>query len=473
MDRKILVVSTGGDEAYAMLKGIRGSGVFAVSTKAEEPEIPEEVRGAVIIGGENPQTAAFLQGWLQRGLPLLAFGAPTLDLCRAFGGQVGETVLSETVKKVEYAPLGVCCGVEGGMRMLNSAQSLSLPEGIRTLANTGDTVLGFDNGNGISGFQFVPDSNDVEAGEIIGNFLWKTCGLTADFSVEKYMEEAIASIREKVGDGKALCLLSGGVDTVAAACLAKAAVGEKLHCIIIDKGLERSGEVDAIQEDFSHLGLSIKRIDARQKMMEAMASCATTQQKRQAVRALVRATLEAEAESLGDDVTMIFGTNYMDVLEGVKYSESTTRPFVEPLRPLLKREVRFIAGEMGVPEKVITRQHYPAAGIALRCLGYVDADKLDALKRADRIWRETLKNENQFQTGSRVFAVLHDLTGVLEGRKKAYAIVLRAVTERGYNQRLPQDLITRAAEAITANDDRICRVTFDVTPTPPFSVEWE
>ena len=277
----------------------------------------------------------------------------------------------------------------------------------------------------------------------------------------------------KVGDGHALCLRSGGVDTAAAACLAKAAVGDRLHCIVIDKGLERAGEVDTVEEDFTALGLSIKRIDAREKMMRQMATCRTTREKKQAVRDLIRETLENEAELLGDNVTLIFGTNYMDVREGVQYSENTTRPFAEPLRPLLKREVRQIAGEMGVPEKVITRQHDPAAGIALRCLGTVDADKLDALKRADRIWRETLKSENQLQPGSRVFAILADLSALLSEREQAYAIVLRAVTERGYNQRLPQDLITRAAEAITANDGRICRVTFDVTPTPPFSVEWE
>lgn len=473
MERTILVVSTGGDEGYAMLKGIRGSGVFAVSTRVEEPEIPEEVRGAVIIGGENPYTASFLKKWLKEGLPLLSFGAPTLELCRILGGTVGETLVRDSVKEVEYAPLGVCAGVEGGMRMLRLAKELVLPEGIRTLAVTDGILLGFDNGSDISGFQFLPDNNDVEASEIIGNFLWKTCGLTPKFTIQSYMEEAIASIKEKVGEGQALCLLSGGVDTATAACLAKEAVGERLHCIVIDKGLERSGEVDAIEQDLSLLGLTIRRIDAREKMMEKMAACTTTKEKKQAVHDLIQDILSAESDVLGENVTVILGTNYMDVREGVKYGENMDRPIAEPLRPLLKREVRAIAGEMGVPEKVVTRQHYPAAGIALRCLGAVDADKLDALKRADRIWRETLKAENQLQPGSRVFAVLADLTSLFGGKDKAYAIVLRAVTERGYNQRLPQDLIARAAENITANDGRICRVTFDVTPTPPFSVEWE
>ena len=183
MERQILVATTGGSEGVAMLKGIRGAGVFCVMTDARQPVIPPEARGIVLIGSADVDIAQGLRALLDTGLPLLAFGAPAAQLCAALGGSVTGHAFDSQLKDVRFANLGVCAGVEGGMRMLGGAEYLSLPQGFRTLSVAEGAILGFDDGQGLRmGFQFVPEAHDVEASQIIGNFLWQVAGLQPTYS---------------------------------------------------------------------------------------------------------------------------------------------------------------------------------------------------------------------------------------------------------------------------------------------------
>lgn len=478
MERQILVATTGGSEGVAMLKGIRSAGVFCVMTDARQPVIPPETRGIVLIGAARCDIAQGLRVMLDTGLPMLAFGAPAAQLCEALGGSVTGHAFDSQLKDVRFANLGVCAGVEGGMRMLCGAEYLSLPQGFRTLSVSEGAILGFDDGQGLRmGFQFVPETHDLESSEIIGNFLWQVAGLQPNYSSESYAEQAVESIRARVGDGQAVCVLSGGVDSATAACLARRAVGDRLHCLVIDTGLNRAGEVERIQEAAGRMGLSIRLINAQGRVMEQLRGCVTPQQKRQAVAGFLNNRIADEVERLGGRVVVVQGTNYAEILQNEQAgSLPGDIPVERPLELLFKDEVRELAQLMGVPEQIAQRQHYPIAGIALRCVGPVDAEKLGALRTADALLRQTLEEAGQRRQNVMAFAVLTDLTDAFTDGKTRYVVVLRAVqtaSDRASVQRLPQDVLERAAERIMAEAPGVYRVVFDVTPVPPATIEWE
>lgn len=479
MERQILVVNAGGAEGIAMLKGIRSAGVFCTMTDAERPEIPQEAKGIVLIGETCGELTECLKVLMQSGLPLLVFGAPAAQLCTALGGSVTGHALEKQLKEVRFANLGVCAGVEGGMRMLDSAEYLSLPQGFRTLSMAEGVILGFDDGAGkYMGFQFVPETHDVEASEIIGNFLWQIAGVEPTLNCDAYIEHAVSVIREKVGEGQALCVLSGGVDSTTAALLARRAVGDRLHCLVIDTGLSREGEIDAIQQILGEqTGLNIRRINAQGRVMEQLRECVTPKQKRSAVADFINRRIADEAARLGGHAAVVLATNYAEILQQEQTSGLPGDiPVAAPLEMFFKDEVREIAQRIGVPEEIVKRPHYPRAGIALRCMGTVDAEKLSVLRAADALLRDTLEEAGQRNTHMQAFAVLSDLTDAFLAQEKRFVIVLRIVyvnSERAGVQRLPQDVLERAAERIMRQVPHVYRVVFDVSPVPPARIEWE
>lgn len=480
MERQVLVVNTGGSEGFSMVKGIRGAGVFCTMTGVEALSLPEEIKGVVVIGAPNEHTLPCLRLLLEKGLPILAFGAPAAQLCIALGGEVTGHAITGQLKEVHFANLGICAGVEGGMRLLESADYLSLAQGCRTLSVAEGVTLGFDDGQGAStGFQFMPEAHDVEASEIIGNFLWSVLHLQPNYSYEAYIDQAVQRIRQVVGEGQAVCVLSGGVDSTVAACLAKRAVGDRLHCLVINKGLARDGDIEYIHQALGgQLGLEIRQINAQGRMMEQLSGCITPQSKRQAVAQFIGDRISDEVARLGGHVVVVRATNYPDVLQGHFQSElAGDIPVVEPLRPLFKDEVRAIATMLGVPDAVVSRQHYPSAGIALRCMGPVDADKLETLRHADEVLRRTLEEAGQIKPITQVFAVMADFSSAFMDGRPRYVVILRAVNGTAADPihvlRLPQDVLERAAERILAEVENVYRVVYDLTPVPPGQVEWE
>ena len=215
MERQVLVVSTGGREGFAMVRGIRSAGVFCVPTQAgAKLEIPEETRGAVVIGAADDAVRSSIDALRAKGLPVLAFGGACASLCEALGGEITGHAVTSQLKDVHFANIGVCSGVDGGMRMIDSAEYLSLPQGCRTLSVCEGATIAFDDGKGVSaGFQFIPEAHDVEASEIIGNFLWNVLHLEPNYNCESFIEQTVREIRAAVGDGQAVCVLSGGVDS--------------------------------------------------------------------------------------------------------------------------------------------------------------------------------------------------------------------------------------------------------------------
>ena len=481
MDRQVLVVSTGGREGFAMVRGIRSAGVFCVLTQAgAELEVPEETRGAVVIGAADGAMRSSIDALRAKGLPVLAFGEACVSLCEALGGEITGHAVTNQLKDVHFANIGVCSGVDGGMRMIDSAEYLSLPQGCRTLSVCEGATIAFDDGKGESaGFQFIPEAHDVEASEIIGNFLWNVLHLEPNYNCESFIEQTVRDLRAAVGDGQAVCVLSGGVDSTTAACLARRAVGDRLHCLVIDKGLEPDGEVERIRALIGEgLGLKIRQINAQGRMMDQLQGCVSPESKRRAVAQFISDRIADEAARLGGRVTVIRATNYPDVLEGHASSALPGDiPFAEPLRELFKDEVRAVAAALSVPEEICQRQHYPSAGIALRCMGAVNAQKLSALRAADAILRETLAESGLKKPNMQAFVVLTDFAEAFQSDAPRYVLALRVVTgtsdERPHVLRLPQDAAERAAARMLSEVPNVYRVLYDLSPIPPARVEWE
>lgn len=481
MERQVLVVSTGGREGFAMARGIRSAGVFCVPTQAgAKLEIPEETRGAVVIGAADDAVRSSIDALRAKGLPVLAFGGACASLCEALGGEITGHAVTSQLKDVHFANIGVCSGVDGGMRMIDSAEYLSLPQGCRTLSVCEGATIAFDDGKGESaGFQFIPEAHDVEASEIIGNFLWNVLHLEPNYNCESFIEQTVREIRAAVGDGQAVCVLSGGVDSTTAACLARRAVGDRLHCLVIDKGLEPDGEVERIRSLIGEgLGLEIRQINAAGRMMDQLQGCVTPESKRKAVAQFISDRIADEAARLGGRVTVIRATNYPDVLEGHASSALPGDiPFAEPLRELFKDEVRAVAAALSVPEEICQRQHYPSAGIALRCMGAVNAQKLSILRAADAILQETVAKSGLKKPNMRAFVVLTDFAEAFQSDAPRYVLALRVVTgtseERPHVLRLPQDAAERAAARMLSEVPNVYRVLYDLSPIPPARVEWE
>ena len=432
MQRLVLVVNTGGSEGLSMVKGIRSAGVFCTMTDAARLDVPEEAKGVVVIGGPSEYARPCLRKLLDRQLPILAFGDPAARLCEELGGQVTGHAVTNQLRDVHFANLGVCKDVEGGMRMLQSAEYLSLPQGCRTLSVAEGVTLGFDDAQGrCTGFQFMPEAHDVEASEIIGNFLWNVLGLQPNYTFEGYIDQAVTRIRDAVGDGQAVCVLSGGVDSTAAACLAKRAVGDRLHCLVIEKGLGRKGELECIQQVLGgELGLDYRLIQAQGRVMEQLRNCVTPSQKRQAVEQFIADRISDEVARLGGHVVVVKGTNYTELLGGEDHGR--------------------LAGDIPV---------------------------IEPLRQADEILRETLEESGQNKPSTQAFAVLADFSSAFLDGVPRYVVILRAVNASGegtiHVRRLPQDVLERAAERIMKETPRVYRVVYDLSAVPPAHVEWE
>lgn len=483
MQRLVLVVNTGGSEGLSMVKGIRSAGVFCTMTDAARLDVPEEAKGVVVIGGPSEYARPCLRKLLDRQLPILAFGDPAARLCEELGGQVTGHAVTNQLRDVHFANLGVCRDVEGGMRMLQSAEYLSLPQGCRTLSVAEGVTLGFDDAQGrCTGFQFMPEAHDVEASEIIGNFLWNVLGLQPNYTFEGYIDQAVTRIRDAVGDGQAVCVLSGGVDSTAAACLAKRAVGDRLHCLVIEKGLGRKGELECIQQVLGgELGLDYRLIQAQGRVMEQLRNCVTPSQKRQAVEQFIADRISDEVARLGGHVVVVKGTNYTELLGGEDHGRlAGDIPVIEPLRLLFKDEVRQLGRELGLPEYLVMRQPFPGPGLAIRVIGDITKEKLDILREADFIFRDEIAKAGLEHTMNQYFAVLTNMrsVGVMgDGRTYDYTLALRSVTTTDFMTadwaRIPYDVLDRISVRIVNEVSHINRIVYDITSKPPATIEWE
>jgi GMP synthase (glutamine-hydrolysing) len=345
---------------------------------------------------------------------------------------------------------------------------------------------------------FHPEVVHTDRGlDILRNFAFGVCGCTGDWTMASFIEEATAKIRSKVGDGRVVCALSGGVDSTVAALLIHRAVGDKLTCIFVDNGVLRLDEATQVRRRFERLQLPLVFADASTLFLERLAGVTDPERKRKIIGATFIDVFEAEAAKLGRVDFLAQGTLYPDVIESVPIvgqaasmikshhnvgglPERMRMQLVEPLRELFKDEVRVVGRQLGLEEEFIVRQPFPGPGLAVRILGEVTEERLRLLRRADAIVSEEVKRDGWYTRLWQSFAVLLPVqsVGVMgDERTYEYTAAIRAVESKdGMTAdwaRLPHDLLGRISSRIVNEVRGINRVVYDISSKPPSTIEWE
>jgi GMP synthase (glutamine-hydrolysing) len=379
-----------------------------------------------------------------------------------------------------------------------------LPAGFRVLARTeSNPVAAIANPEGLIGLQFHPEVTHTPQGiDILSNFL-SICHCQASWTAGKVIEEAIEQIRERVGNERVICGLSGGVDSAVVALLVHRAIGKQLTCVFVDTGLLRAGEREQVIDTFSnHMQIPLVVVDAAKRFLAKLANVIDPEQKRMLIGEEFIRVFEAQAELLEENLGPIKflaqGTLYPDVIESTSHDtaktakrikthhnvgglpENITFTLVEPLRMLFKDEVREIGQVLGLPEEWVWRHPFPGPGLAIRIIGAVDQEKLEILRIADKIVIEEIREAHIYRELGQAFAVLTPLQSVgVMGDDRTYANVLavRAVTSGDFMTadwaRLEPDLLGRISNRLVNEIPQINRVVYDITSKPPATIEWE
>lgn len=375
-----------------------------------------------------------------------------------------------------------------------------LPPGFKSLAyseNSPTAVMGND--SGIFGLQFHPEVVHTPDGRtLIENFLYHICGCRGTWTPGNFINEAVAKIRQQVGDGKVICALSGGVDSAVTAALVNRAVGDQLTCIFVNNGLLRLGEAERVQQTFRrNLHLNLVYEDATEEFLSELKGVVDPEEKRKRVGETFIRVFERHAERMGRVDFLAQGTLYPDVIESwtaesaaaakIKthhnvggLPEHMRLKLVEPLRYLFKDEVREVGLALGLPEEMVFRQPFPGPGLAIRVLGEVTGEKLDVLRSCDAIVMQEIKQANLYRQLWQSFAVLTDArsVGVMgDHRTYGYVVAIRAVTSDDAMTadwaRIPYEVLARISNRIVNEVATVNRVVLDITSKPPGTIEWE
>jgi GMP synthase (glutamine-hydrolysing) len=344
---------------------------------------------------------------------------------------------------------------------------------------------------------FHPEVGHTERGvEILRNFAYGVCGCSGDWTMASFVDEAVEKIRARVGKGRVVCALSGGVDSTVAAVILHRAIGDQLTCIFVDNGVLRLDEASQIKKRYERLHLPVVFVDASPLFLERLAGVIDPEKKRKIIGGTFIDVFEREAGKLGDVEFLAQGTLYPDVIESVSIvgqsalikshhnvgglPERMHLKLVEPLRELFKDEVRSVGRQLGLDEEFIIRQPFPGPGLAVRILGEVSAPRLDLLRRADAIVSDEVKRAGWYSRLWQSFAVLLPVqsVGVMgDERTYEYTVAIRAVESRdGMTAdwaRLPHDLLAGISSRIVNEVRGINRVVYDVSSKPPSTIEWE
>lgn len=466
-------------------------------------------RGIILSGGPRSVYEEGAPGCDPR---ILSAGIPILGVC--YGMQLMAINLGGRVERVpqrEYGraelfvddPSLIFEGLDRELVcwMSHGDAVVEVPPGFRVIAHTSNTpVAAMRDDKGILfGIQFHPEVVHTPRGrEILSNFLYRVCGCSPEWSSASFVEESVRGIRERVGHGRAVCALSGGVDSSTAAVLVHKAIGDALTCIFVNNGLLRKGEPERVISTFrDHFGIPLIYVDATRRFLGALEGVVNPEEKRKRIgREFIR-VFEDEAAKLGDVEFLVQGTLYPDVIESTAKDtgpaarikshhnvgglpEEMELKLIEPLRYLFKDEVREVARELGIPETITNRQPFPGPGLAVRIIGEVTEERLAILREAEAIVEEEVRRAGLYEKLWQSFAVLPAIrsVGVMgDERTYAYPIVFRAVvSEDGMTAdwaRLPYEVLERISSRIINEVAGVNRVVYDISSKPPATIEWE
>ena len=487
----ILVLDLGGPQAVAMARKLRKLRYYTeiISRRADIDLFRRKApRGILIAGGEsNENSGAFPQAVLTLGIPVLALGRAARMMAEAEGASFEGVLLENSASQITFQPCDLFEGLSESDRYFARIDGFALPKGFSPIATTleGLSPAFADINRRLYGLQFYAESNDPDGAVILSNFAERICGCTPMWSLESYIDEEMRFIREKIGDGKALMAVSGGVDSAVCALLMKRAIGDRMTCVFIDNGLLRNHENERVLQMYrDELALPLIHIDARTRFLERLKGISNPLEKRQAVHEEFVATIMETRAANPDYEFFVTGTIYSDLLRtgasdgaNVRTFDSGTR--VEPIRMLFKDEVRTLGEALKLPPEIVNRQSLPMPALAIRCCGEVTKEKLAMLRKADNIFREEVRASGLEKRLSQYFAVLTDTQSLGTrdgGHQYEYACVLRAVSDQGMDSfgvgRLPYDLLDRVARRITDEIPGINRVAYDISDSAHSAVEW-
>ncbi len=508
----ILVLDFGGQYNQLIARRVRECGVYC-EVKPYTMSL-EEIRdfdpiGIIFTGGPN---SVYEESSPQVDPAVFSLGVPVLGICygcqlmaHTLGGRV-TAAQSDTAR--EYGktetfydtscPLFHGLPEQGVSWMSHGDYMEKVPEGFSLVARSAacPNVAIADEARGFYGVQFHPEVNHTENGiRMIRNFLYEVCHAAGDWSMEDYKKTAVAEIREKVGDGKVLLALSGGVDSSVCAALLAEAVGDQLTCVFVDHGLMRKNEGDEVEAAFSKWAMHFVRVDAETRFLLKLAGHSEPEHKRKIIGEEFIRVFEEEAKKIGKVDFLAQGTIYPDVIESGAGNAAVIKShhnvgglpnyvdfkeIIEPLRLLFKDEVRQLGRELGLPEYLVTRQPFPGPGLAIRVIGDLTKEKLDTLRDADAIYREEIAAAGLAGQINQYFAVLTNTrsVGVMgDGRTYDYTLALRAVTTSDFMTadwaRIPYDVLDKISTRIVNEVPGINRIVYDITSKPPATIEWE
>ncbi len=507
----VVVLDYGGQYSQLIARRVREYGVF--SELLPHHVGVEEVRkrrpkGVILSGGPS---SVYAEGAPKLDKELLALGIPVLGICygmqllvlelggRVEGAEVGEFGRS-TLTVHEQGRLLAGTPADQTCWMSHRDTVYSPPPGYEALASsTASPVAAFESvDRGVYGIQFHPEVVHTPYGQqVLTNFLDDICGCERTWSAASVIEEQIERIRAQVGDGRAICGLSGGVDSSVAALLVHRAIGDRLTCVFVDHGLMRKNEGQQVISAFrDHFKVPLVAVDAEERFLAKLAGVTEPEEKRKRIGAEFIRVFEEEAARLDGVGFLVQGTLYSDVIESgggtgtatIKshhnvggLPEDLEFSLVEPLRTLFKDEVRAVGAELGLPERLVWRQPFPGPGLAIRIVGgEATREKLETLREADAILQEEIRSAGLYRQLWQSFCVLPDIRTVgVQGDERTYAnvIVIRAVTSDDAMTadwaRLPYDLLEQVASRITGEIRAVGRVVLDITSKPPGTIEWE
>ena len=506
----VLILDFGGQYNQLIARRVREEGVYSeiVPYNISIDKIKDiNPKGIIFTGGP---ASVYLEDAPKLDKEIFSLGIPILGIC--YGMQLMAYTLGGEVSRASKREYGVTSvKINNNSLLFDSFKRTNkflmshtdyvskLPKEFKRIGYTDSCKYAGieDVNNKLYGIQFHPEvNNSVNGNIVIRNFLYNICNCIGDWKMSSFVEDSIKSIKEKVGNGKVLCALSGGVDSTVAASLLYKAVGKNLTCVFVDHGLLRKNESEEVEEVFTkNFDVNFIKIDAKDRFLKRLSGVVEPEKKRKIIGEEFIRVFEEASKKIGKVDFLVQGTIYPDVIESGFGASSKIKShhnvgglpdvvdfkeIIEPLRDLFKDEVRKVGLELDLPEHLVYRQPFPGPGLAIRVIGDITEDKLNILREADYIFREEIAKAKLDRDINQYFAVLTNLksVGVMgDERTYDYTVALRAVSTIDFMtaewSKIPYEVLEVVSNRIVNEVNHVNRVVYDITGKPPATIEWE